>query len=191
MKRQTHYSLATEPEKMLLWVQQAVPIAVKISNGKKPLLCFCGFSGAAHGIALSLGLAQRRIDHGTIYVRKSKEVHHHHDQPVEFNLDQNVVYCKSFDWRFNARLASVYCPIFIDDLVSSGDTKNHVRRVIYNLGSDQLKRRLGFMPPEGDYRWRSDAFLLPYITARNWRYKDHTDPEYQHGQFVYPGDDDE
>lgn len=122
-----HYSHALNP-KALRRSANACAEALKadLTPGEIPVLCFRGLSGTASATALSLALDAIGVDHGMVYVRKPGEQSHGEACQRELPaLPQG----------------SVFVQVFVDDFISSGETRSIVLSVAagwVSFGSDAV-----------------------------------------------------
>lgn len=125
----THYSLAQKPDVLLAWANgTAINVRAMLENEptlhygdqdhlteRLPIFCFAGYSGSAHGTALTLAYHQKYgHEFGIMYVRKESETKDTHGCEIERALDR--VTCRP----------SIL--VFVDEQVSSGDTRSRVLR---------------------------------------------------------------
>lgn len=116
--RSTHYALSLKIDMLMEHCQRMVPTIRNVVGPYRPVFCFSGFSGSGTATALATEYyRQCGPTFGMIYVRKSGEGCHGNPQ---------------YECSLNNVEKHRFTLVFVDDTVSSGETR---RRVIHGAKS--------------------------------------------------------
>lgn len=122
----SHYSLAQKPKELLKWAE-AIAVDIYVREIRYPVLVYRGMSGISAATALSLQLHILGIQHGMVYVRKENEDSHGDEIEREPFENDNPTF------------------IFVDDFISSGDTKSKcLRKIMVNCWFPENKTQFDY-----------------------------------------------
>jgi orotate phosphoribosyltransferase len=140
----THnYCYSQNPDRLLEWAEEnAKKLFDKMKELKfafAPIFCYRGSSGISHATALSMSYMKFNKPFYMAYVRKENE--HSHGSTIE----------RSF-WTDSDK----FILVFVDDLVSSGETKRITLQTIVDFFEKQRNSMWGV-----SFRWnRKDCFSV-------------------------------